>query len=106
MKTLFKIAALTAAIAFWMAIPVFVVSSDLARADSADPNGPKCMCRYQGQRFNLGEYACINSRLARCEMFLNNTSWKFLEDTCPTAQMMTPLPQSMPTSPFSAAAQG
>jgi hypothetical protein len=70
------------------------------RADSSDPNGPECMCRFQGQRYHLGEFACINSRLARCDMFLNNTSWTFLEDSCPTSNL-SPLQQSFPILPAS-----
>ena len=61
--------------------------SATARADSADPNGPECMCRFQGQRYHLGELACINSKLARCDMFLNNTSWTIIEDICPSASL-------------------
>jgi hypothetical protein len=64
-------------------------------ADSSDPNRPECMCRFEGQRYHLGEFACINSKLARCDMFLNNTSWTFLEDVCPTASY-TPAQESYP----------
>jgi len=82
-------------VAGFVAVPHITGSGGIARADGPRPDGPKCQCRYQGHRFQLGEFACINSRLARCEMFLNNTTWTFLEDTCPTSHL-TPLPQSQP----------
>lgn len=50
------------------------------------PNVP-CTCRYRGRDFRLGESICINSgrglQVARCEMSLNNTSWKFTDTACP-----------------------
>ena len=78
-------------VAFGVPAPVF--------ADGATKNDPKCQCRYQGQRYNLGEYACIRSKLARCDMFLNNTTWTFLDDSCGAVQLDTP-PQSRPGSAF------
>lgn len=49
-----------------------------------------CTCRYNGGDVFEGQTACINTArgptLARCERFLNNTSWKFLDQPCPTAQ--------------------
>jgi hypothetical protein len=95
-QNIFRFALLTGIWALLCASGGVLVSSDV-RADSATPGGPSCLCRYQGQRYELGQFACINSKLARCDMFLNNTSWTFLEDTCPTAQL-TPLPQSTPMS--------
>lgn len=74
-----------------MAVPSPVLADGATKAD------PKCQCRYQGQRFNLGEYACIRSKLARCDMFLNNTSWTFLDDSC-GAVHLEPLPQSKPAA--------
>ncbi len=56
-----------------------------------------CRCRYQGKYFEQGETVCIRvdgrSRLARCDMALNNSSWTFLpaKDGCPTVRM-SPLP--------------
>ena len=64
----------------------------------AGENGIDCRCRYQGKYFEQGETVCIRvdgrSRLARCDMMLNNSSWTFLsgKDGCPTA-LMSPLPR-------------
>ncbi len=52
-------------------------------------------CRYEGRIFNQGDMVCISvdgrTRLARCGMMLNNASWNFIQDGCPTAAL-TPLP--------------
>jgi hypothetical protein len=38
-----------------------------------------CRCRYQGGAYRLGDTVCMNThlgvQLARCDLFLNNTSW-------------------------------
>jgi hypothetical protein len=56
--------------------------------------GPECRCLYNGRAFEHGALVCIrlgsSERLARCDMELNNSSWTFLQNGCPTA--MTPLP--------------
>jgi hypothetical protein len=64
----------------------------------------KCQCLYQGKRFEQGELVCIKvdgaAHLARCDMLLNNSSWKFLSNGCPTAALFTPLPAGrIPVSP-------
>ena len=50
-----------------------------------------CTCRYSGGDVFEGQTACIRTAkgptLARCEKFLNNTSWKFLDQPCPTARL-------------------
>ena len=67
----------------------------------AGQNGVDCRCRYQGKYFEQGDTVCIRvggqSRLARCDMGLNNTSWTFLsgKDGCPTAQL-SPVPPRPP----------
>lgn len=47
----------------------------------------------------MGETVCMKtptgSRLARCDMALNNTSWVFLDAPCPSAEM-TPAPLRHP----------
>jgi hypothetical protein len=57
-------------------------------------------CRYEGRIFNQGDLVCISldgrTRLARCEMMLNNASWNFLQDGCPTA-VLTPRPRARPS---------
>jgi len=54
---------------------------------AADPN---CRCRYDGRYFSLGDKVCIKvngrTKMARCDMFLNNTSWTFLGDSCPLSE--------------------
>lgn len=49
-----------------------------------------CSCVANGQRVGLGELFCIRTAsgkhfLARCERVLNNTSWKRLQEGCPSA---------------------
>ena len=75
----------------------------------AGQNGIACRCLYQGKTFEQGETVCIRvdgrSRLARCDMVLNNSSWTFLtaRNGCPTA-LMSPLPPR-PASPLAATAR-
>jgi hypothetical protein len=56
-------------------------------------------CRYEGRIFNQGDMVCISvdgrTRLARCGMLLNNASWNFIQDGCPTAAL-TLRPQDRP----------
>ena len=56
--------------------------------------GANCTCRGPGVEATLGETVCLKTpsgfRLARCEMVLNNTSWKFLPDACPQASRAVP----------------
>jgi len=51
--------------------------------------GQNCTCRAEGVEATLGQTVCLRTpaglRLARCEMVLNNTSWKFLDGPCPQA---------------------
>ncbi len=50
-----------------------------------------CSCRLRGQDIALGQTVCMNTasgpKLARCELTLNNTSWKIIANSCPLAQM-------------------
>ena len=47
---------------------------------------PNCTCRYAGQTYQNGEYACIkigrSYRLALCSLSENVSSWRFLQDGC------------------------
>jgi hypothetical protein len=52
--------------------------------------GPGCKCRSAGQSYDLGAVVCIRGQLARCEMFLNNTSWKIIADSCPETRVLPP----------------
>ncbi len=72
----------------------------LAAPALAGSNGIDCRCIYKGKYFDQGDTVCIrvdgHSRLARCAMALNNTSWEFLSktDSCPQASM-TPVPPGL-----------
>jgi hypothetical protein len=55
-----------------------------APAASADPN---CRCRLFGEYYELGTTMCSRGNLRRCEMNLNNTSWKQIADFCPQARL-------------------
>jgi hypothetical protein len=51
-----------------------------------EPGEP--MCRANGQWYSQGEIACIQPpcmepRLSRCGMVLNNSAWEKIEDGCP-----------------------
>ena len=45
-----------------------------------------CRCRYRGRTYQLGEVVCmkthLGTRLTRCELVLNNTSWVPTQDSC------------------------
>lgn len=57
----------------------------IAAADSARA-APDCRCRYAGQFYSAGEYACIKTskgfRLARCALSENVSTWRFLDKGC------------------------
>jgi hypothetical protein len=58
------------------------------------PEGP--MCRANGQWYRQGETACIDlpcsgPQLSRCDMVLNNSSWKKIQDGCPLAMKGGPV---------------
>ena len=64
---------------------------------------PDCYCVNRGGvRHELGELVCLyvdgRSFLARCEMSLNNPSWREIADFCPAANLTTTpeLPRSAP----------
>jgi hypothetical protein len=46
-----------------------------------------CQCRFSGQSYNQGEIICIRDKVARCDMFLNNSSWKVLPEVCPQTRL-------------------
>ena len=74
-----------------MMVPALAVMA--APALAAEGSG--CRCLYQGKSFDQGELVCIHvggkTRLARCGMLLNNSSWQFVQNGCPSA-LMTVLP--------------
>jgi hypothetical protein len=50
--------------------------------------GPDCTCRYRGVSYSVSSCVCIDTgegpRLACCGTVLNNTSWSFTDQACPT----------------------
>ena len=61
-----------------------VVFGGLAPVSAAA--APDCTCRYAGQVYQNGEYACIklgrSYRLALCSLSENVSSWRFLQEGC------------------------
>jgi hypothetical protein len=60
-----------------------------ALAASQVPAVAGCQCRANGREFQQGQLACLKlpggTQLARCGMELNNSSWKKVQDGCPSA---------------------
>lgn len=50
-----------------------------------------CRCRYRDNDYRLGATVCMTThlgvQLARCDLFLNNTSWVPLGVPCTTSQL-------------------
>ncbi len=62
-----------------------------------------CTCRGRdGAAVELGGYTCLNTaegpRLARCEMVLNNSSWRTTEESCPVA-LFSPISRPLALGP-------
>ncbi|MHA1190110.1 MAG: hypothetical protein ACTSSQ_06595 [Alphaproteobacteria bacterium] len=55
---------------------------------------PDCFCTNRGERVELGGFACLKvdgkEFLARCEMSLNNPSWRQKSDGCPISRISNP----------------
>lgn len=52
---------------------------------------PQCKCRLYNKKLEIGTITCIKGKLARCQMFENTPSWKYLSQSCPVSQNnMTP----------------
>ncbi|MFZ1680260.1 MAG: hypothetical protein WAT70_04510 [Rhizobiaceae bacterium] len=70
----------------------------------------QCSCRAYGADHALGATICIRassgSYLARCEMVLNNTSWKKIGDSCPQASLRQPASKVMATPIGAAGSRG
>jgi hypothetical protein len=62
----------------------------LSASDPWSAAAHSCRCIYQGGMIKQGETACLKTangyQLARCEMVLNNSSWKFLDKPCDRLQ--------------------
>jgi uncharacterized membrane protein len=80
---------------------LLVVLAVLAPAGASAEH--KCQCLYHGKKFEQGELVCLRvdgaTRLARCDMLLNNSSWTFVQTGCPTALLM-PVPAAAPPRPL------
>jgi hypothetical protein len=52
-----------------------------------------CRCRYRESDFKLGDTVCMNTHLgvqmARCDLFLNNTSWVPIGVPCTMSRLPT-----------------
>ena len=67
----------------------------LALALAGSASAHDCKCRANGAVFTQGQLVCIRGKLARCDMLLNNSSWKVVADICPQAALApAPLPHS------------
>jgi len=75
-----------------MIATVAIVSGALAGSQALA--GEECTCRHKDGETALGQIACIRSpggmTMARCDRVLNNTSWTFLNQPCPTANLSLP----------------
>lgn len=72
---------------------LLIAGALLARAAGAHTTHP-CPCRYIGGVAPPGAVICLEvdgkRSLARCEMVLNNSSWRFLDKPCPIASPARP----------------
>jgi hypothetical protein len=64
-------------------------------AAAQDKQETALSCLNAGNSYAVGEFACIAAchqarRLARCDMVLNNTSWTYVSDACPSAMIINP----------------
>lgn len=94
-----------------------LVAAPLLLQSTKSHAGPSCTCRYAGQSFQVNSCVCITTsavgpQVACCGMVVNNTSWTFTKNACPSAmregsphrsveiaQSMMPSPDPVPT-PF------
>ena len=89
---------LLASVGGWMG----VLSGSRANAEEADllASGPtiKCTCRFAGRNYRLGQSACFSTgqglRMARCDKYLNNTTWTLTKKPCPTVMLRSLRPPS------------
>jgi hypothetical protein len=62
-----------------------------ALALASSPAIADCTCRAPGIVVHHGQTICLKTpsgpRLARCEMVLNNSSWKILPESCPEVSL-------------------
>jgi hypothetical protein len=76
-----------------MRLKVLGFATTIAVAALASPASADCTCRGPGVIAYHGQTICLKTpagpRLARCEMVLNNSSWKFLAEACPEASLQS-----------------
>jgi len=64
----------------------------LLAATSIPATAHNCTCRANGHSYKQGQIICIRGKLAKCDMNLNNSSWKIIAPTCPEASLwMSPV---------------
>lgn len=83
----------------WLSTAVLVLAFSVG-APGAVLGEIDCTCRYGGQRYDQNACVCLMTsngpRLACCGKVLNNSSWKFTGDMCPTASMPASAPAAAP----------
>jgi hypothetical protein len=68
-------------------------------AFAADRAHKNCYCRANNIQYEQGQVLCLMGKLARCEMNLNNPSWKIVAPICPESHSKSPptrFAQSLP----------
>ncbi len=75
----------------FLAAPLLIAGVPALIVATPAEASPNCKCRYYGAFYRLGTEICIRtskgSRVARCKLELNNTSWKVTKRRCrPVAQ--------------------
>lgn len=56
-----------------------------------------CRCRAAGQYFVHDQVICMQGKLARCGMSLNNSSWTIIAEACPQSMLPAPPKKSLAT---------
>jgi hypothetical protein len=66
------------------------------------------ICVNAGHDYRVGDYACIAAchgkrRYARCDVIAEKTSWTFISDACPSANLTPPDPKDTTLAPVETA---
>ena len=80
----------------YIALAVPFIGGNAFAADQAHKN---CYCRANNIQYEQGQVLCLMGKLARCEMNLNNPSWKIVAPICPESRSTSPptqFAQSLP----------
>jgi hypothetical protein len=62
---------------------VVLAASAAALVSASSAGAHDCQCRYAGQKYDQGATVCMRGKIAECGMFLNNSSWNVVAETCP-----------------------